>query len=426
MHRFPIPRILPLMRCFACGLWAVIAGVLFAEVSIAEVRLESGPVDRCGSVVRIDLGLERGAEAGPLAFEDASSGQHLPLQAAPDAAGAYLTRLDLPMPAGTARTFHVVPVSETANASHRLIDAEGHLLLQHQGQPILRYNEAPHDGKPWTGPGQAPAARHRSGNLHPIWSPAGERLTEIFPDALPHHLGVWVGWVKSEHAGQALDFWNLKRADEIEQIRFDRWLWQVSEGPVMAGFKAAHEYTVARKAVLDETLAIQAFAENAGILLDYTVEQTWLANKPLRLKQHTYGGMLGWRYPSAWSDDSVVEASGGVRQTLGQGSGPVDASRARWVKIEGRAGEATPGFLIMSHPDNFRHPESLRIRHDGPGEGGYIHFTPIREAGWQLESGHKTSYRYRIFLFDGELSAQTAELKWQQFVEPPLTHLRAP
>ncbi|NBB80239.1 MAG: hypothetical protein GVY36_12490 [Verrucomicrobia bacterium] len=81
------------------------------------------------------------------------------------------------------------------------------------------------------------------------------------------------------------------------------------------------------------------------------------------------------------------------------------------------------GFLVMSHPTNFRHPESIRMRHDGPGQGGYIHFTPTRETGATLETAVKRTFRYRVFVYDQTINSAEAESLWQQYANPPQIEL---
>jgi hypothetical protein len=303
-------------------------------------------------------------------------------------------------------------------------DAEGITIGVYE-HPVLRYNYLPFSGIKADDPSNPPASWQRSGNIHPIWSPSGKVLSEIHAKTHGHHLGLWGGWVRTTYQGIQYDFWNLKLPEEQEMVQFSDWAWQRPSGPLMSGFKGNHEYLLeidgTFEKVMHEALEIKVFNSRFGCLFDYDVEQQWLKDEPLKLLKHRYGGPIAWRYPSTWIDHSGrAVSSNGNTQKLVERDG-VDGTTARWLKVHGQAeGQALAGFLIMSHPDNFRHPENLRLLHDGPNSGGYVHFTPIRTEPWVLEKGQKQRSRFRICTYDGVMRASDAELLWKQFATDPI------
>lgn len=59
----------------------------------------------------------------------------------------------------------------------------------------------------------------RSGCLHPVCTPAGRAVTTMFPFDHPHQHGVFSAWVKTEYAGQDVEFWNLAQGSPKNQGR---------------------------------------------------------------------------------------------------------------------------------------------------------------------------------------------------------------
>ena len=69
----------------------------------------------------------------------------------------------------------------------------------------------------------------------------------------------------------------------------------------------------------------------------------------------------------------------------------------------------------MTHPDNLRFPEPVRIHPKMP----YMVYTPAQLGDWSIEPGHTHTARYRYYVHDGDLEPETAERLWHDFAEPP-------
>ena len=76
------------------------------------------------------------------------------------------------------------------------------------------------------------------------------------------------------------------------------------------------------------------------------------------------------------------------------------------------------GILFLSHPENKNHPEPMRIWPIDANEGRgdvFFEFCPIRHESWKIEPNKKYQLKYRMVVFDGELTAKEAEDYWQDY-----------
>ena len=101
-----------------------------------------------------------------------------------------------------------------------------------------------------------------------------------------------------------------------------------------------------------------------------------------------------------------------------------DGSSAKWVIIEGESNtkEGRSGILFMGLPTNREFPEPMRvwpINSNGGRGDMFFEFCPIRHKEWKIESQTKYSLNYRMLIFDGTLTAEKAEIYWQEFANPP-------
>jgi hypothetical protein len=76
----------------------------------------------------------------------------------------------------------------------------------------------------------------------------------------------------------------------------------------------------------------------------------------------------------------------------------------------------------MTSPGNFDYPELLRIWPTGANEGRenvFFNFNPAQERNWTLRPGQEQALRYRMLVYDGEITPEQAELHWRDFAHPP-------
>ena len=82
----------------------------------------------------------------------------------------------------------------------------------------------------------------------------------------------------------------------------------------------------------------------------------------------------------------------------------------------GSTDKGPAGVLILSHTDNYMHPEPMRI---WPQGDIFFGFCPVVYEDWTLETGHHYLRRYRLIVYDGTMTSETAEQFWQSYVNPP-------
>lgn len=265
----------------------------------------------------------------------------------------------------------------------------------------------------------------KSGYVHPLITPKGDTLTRIQPPDHYHHYGIWGPWTRTKIGERSVDFWNLGEGQGT--VRFKEF-GPRRTGDVFASIVAHQEHLdfgaeAESRIALNEKLELRLWSlepENRYVL-DYTTSFKSPLESGLLFEAYRYGGGIGMRFTERWHKDNckVLTSEGKDRLTA-------DGSSARWCIITGESsnGEGTSGILFLSHPENRMHPEPMRVWPiDGNGGRGdmFFEFCPIRHEPWQIESKKEYQLKYRMVVFDGELSAEDAESYWQIFANQAWT-----
>jgi hypothetical protein len=74
----------------------------------------------------------------------------------------------------------------------------------------------------------------------------------------------------------------------------------------------------------------------------------------------------------------------------------------------------------MDHPDNFRHPQSMRL---WPTGGAFFCYAPVQMSEFSIEPGKPYISTYRFWVHEGEVDAAEAERRWLDFAHPPRAQL---
>lgn len=287
------------------------------------------------------------------------------------------------------------------------------LTIFHQTQPLLTYQfntVYPPEGQD--------SSYQRSGFIHPVRTLKGEQLTRIQPADHYHHYGIWNPWTQTVFRGDTVDFWNLRKKEGT--VRFARILDHEVEGRT-ASYTVQHNHVVfgadgREETALEERQMVRLHVpdgQQSYYWIDIRMELECATVYPLRLLSYRYGG-LGWRAVASWGPEnsSVLTSEGNTR-------GDTDGSRARWCMVQGGLGEnGYGGMAILSHPDNFNHPEPLRIWDSEANKGRenvFINFSPTKDRDWLLEPGYTYVLQYRLVVFDGMQDAQAMEGQWLSF-----------
>ncbi|TLP70573.1 PmoA family protein [Maribacter sp. ACAM166] len=263
----------------------------------------------------------------------------------------------------------------------------------------------------------------KSGYIHPILSPKGDTLTRTNAPDHWHHYGLWGPWTHTRIDTMRVDFWNL--AEGQGTVLFKEFN-AISEGAVSVGFNAAQEHIDFKtksepQIALNENLQVKLWdlERDDRYMLDYTTKFSTPLEKGILFEAYRYGGGLGMRFTERWHKDNceVFTSEGEDRLTA-------DGTNARWAIVRGESsdGKGTNGILFLSNPNNRMHPEPMRVwpidGNDGRGDM-FFEFCPIRHEEWQIEPNKVYELKYRMVVFEGELTKEEAEAYWQSFANPP-------
>ena len=290
------------------------------------------------------------------------------------------------------------------------------LVLKKNKQKILKYQK-----QTIMPPKGVDPVYGKSGFIHPLWSPGGEVLTRIQPPDHYHHYGIWGPWTKTHIDEREVDFWNLAKVQGT--VKFGE-LLSVSEGSVFCGI-SVHQLHVdfgvkgkEEQIALNEELSVRAWnlGENAWLIDYYTMQRSPLENGIL-LDAYRYGGGIGFRATEKWKKDNctVLTSEGKIRENA-------DGTTARWCRVEGESISGRSGILFMDNPKNKEFPQPMRVWPlDANNKRGdlFFEFCPIRHESWKMGNGKDYQLKYRLYVFDGDLSASEAESIWQGFAHPP-------
>ncbi len=295
---------------------------------------------------------------------------------------------------------------------------EGNLVMSIQEKPRLIYRY----GISYPPKGIDTIYR-KSGYIHPILSPKGDTLSRIQPPDHFHHYGMWGPWTHTRIKGEQVDFWNL--GDGKGTVLFKNFN-STTSGPIFASFSAKQEHLdfITEKepqVALDENLKITLWNLNRRdrYMFDYKSSFKSPLENGILLEAYRYGGGIGMRFTEHWTAEncSVLTSEGKDRLSA-------DGTNARWCIVKGESsdGKSTNGILFMSHSKNRSHPEPMRIWPiDANGGRGdmFFEFCPIRHEEWKIEPQKEYQLKYRMVVFEVDLTAKEAEEYWQSFVNAP-------
>ncbi len=263
----------------------------------------------------------------------------------------------------------------------------------------------------------------KSGYIHPVLSPKGDTLSRIQPPDHYHHYGMWGPWTHTRIRGQQVDFWNL--GDRKGTVLFKNFN-STTSGPIFASFDAVQEHIdfITEKepqVALNENLEVKLWDLDRPdrYIFDYkTTFNTPLENGIL-FEAYRYGGGIGMRFTERWHKDNCTVLTSDGKDRLS-----ADGTNAKWCIVKGEStdGKSMNGILFMSHSENRSHPEPMRIwpvdANDGRGDM-FFEFCPIRHEEWKIEPQKEHQLKYRMVVFEDDLTAKEAEEYWQAFVKAP-------
>lgn len=251
----------------------------------------------------------------------------------------------------------------------------------------------------------------RGGYIHPVRSPNGAIITNhLDPEGHPHHSGIWSAWTNTKFQGRTPDFWNVHdntgRVDQQDSLDI---AW---DGPIHAGFRAQHYFVdlsaSAPVIALNEEWIVRVYPSVGGKnihVFDLIVTQTTNTSQPLILPEYRYGG-VGFRGHPDWDDpDNATFLSSEGLGRNGHGT------RVRWSHIGGYSEGELAGISILSHPENYRHPQTVRIHPDRP----FFNYAPVQLGDMAIESSSPYVVQYRHITYDREPNHNFIDKMWEEY-----------
>jgi len=312
--------------------------------------------------------------------------------------------------AGSSHTFEIRAAAEKKTSDFNWTESGGDLTVSWKSRPILNYNVAV-DEPP---AGLDPLYR-KSGYFHPVYSPAGSILTADFPADHAHQHGIFFAWVKTDIAGQPIDFWN--QAKGTGTILHQQ-LHGTQQGTQFASFSADLKHlmnaTTKPRTALRERWSVNVYPSDRFHIWELQSEQRNVLDVPVTLEKYHYGGMafrgrVDWILSEENRDCTMLTSEGANRK---QGN----HEAVRWVQISGLAtdGKSKPsrcGLVMMSHPENVRSPQKVRLHPTKP----YFCFCPVVDEQLTLEPGDVLRSRYLMVTFDGDPDPSEFEKLWNDY-----------
>jgi len=394
---------------------------------LATITVEAGNYTRIDTPVSVTLeGIVQDPAPNRLKLMEIKDSRRvaIPSQIEPGNPAKLWWILNGTTPAGSKRIYELVEGAPPRVSEVTAIKDDKVLLIQKGDQKILQYNHAivpaPKDlGKV---PEERRALYDRSGFIHPLWSPSGAVLTDIHPPDHIHHMGIWMAWTHTQFEGKPVDFWNL--GDGTGTVRFTKYLSETS-GPVYSGFAAEHEHVALKtdegeKVVLREVWDVRVYnvggSDEGYWLCDFKSTQRCVADSPLYQIQYRYGG-FGFRGARQWKGENASYLTS-------EGKTRVDghATRARWCDTSGAIEGKWAGVTHFSHPQNFQHPEPMRIWPEFEKEV-FFNWAPSQAGDWVMQPGQDHVFRYRLYVHEGNVNVDDVERIWHDYAEPPQVKL---
>lgn len=324
-----------------------------------------------------------------------------------------------PRPGKTIRTFQLIEKkSAPATIGGPVISRnENELIIKSGTRQLIQYNY-----KTVYPPEGIDTVFRRSGFIHPLRAPHGQILTRIQPPDHYHHYGIWNPWTHMLFEGDTLDLWNLNRKQGT--VQFSKFL-SFQQGDVFAEYSALHEHVSfsngSERILLNEIQTVRVYRtdEPNYYIADLIISLNCATESPVRLLEYRYGG-LGWRATEEWDrhNSEVLSSEGKTRKNA-------DGTRAKWCIVQGKVGDDHAGILLMSHPENYNHPEPLRIWPENQYDRGdmFFNFSPTKNTDWLLEPGKSYVLKYRLLVFNGKFDKQKADEAWSHFAAPATVNI---
>jgi hypothetical protein len=394
------------------------AADLFTRSASAEevffVRVEAGKHDRVATRLSIPLpkslhdfkrlGLCRSDDRGYVEGQVVGKGKSKRL----------VWQLEKKLSRGTTRTFEILPLTEKQQFERERIVCEqedGKLQVRIGDNPVLDYNVATQEP-----PEGLPEYYRRSGYIHPLYSPSGKVVTGDFSNGHVHQHALFFAWTKAKFEDRAVEFWNQKlQLGQVEHMK----VLGTESGGVVGKFQASLRHSGLNDGkvtpILNEKWDVTISNRSDVYVIDLETTQECATKNPLTIEKYHYGGMA-LRGTSQWELEKGKQTAVGMLTSDGADRLKGNHSRPNWVALFGPIDGEMNGVAGLSHPDNFRAPQYVRLHPTRP----YFCFSPMVEKEFSIEPAKPFRARYRFIVYSGDTDKQMLQSLWSDFADPPV------
>jgi hypothetical protein len=107
-----------------------------------------------------------------------------------------------------------------------------------------------------------------------------------------------------------------------------------------------------------------------------------------------------------------------------QGEKNIWGKPADWVNYFGTISGQPVGIVVFDHPKSFHHPTTWHARAYGllaANPFGIREFTrdPAKDGSWTIPEGGSLAFRYRVLIYDGELTPAQITEAYKQYAAQP-------
>lgn len=293
-------------------------------------------------------------------------------------------------------------------AQLQVTDVDGRIEVRDAGQLVFGWQhenlKEPKGGEKFT----------CSAFVHPLATPSGFVLTDVQPGDHLHHLGVWWPWKLVTVDGRKHVTWEMQKG-EGRQVGAEATVTGKSLDEVVLDVKNQHQIKPKdgeyRTVVAEDTTLRFAKLGDDGYVLDITIGQRPVGEKPVEISKYRYSG-FAWRGTPKWTKDtSRMRTSGGHDRDNANGQ------EAHWVMVDGATKNGKATMLMMSAAGKEDGtPERLRVWNSKMHHGmPFVNFNPVVKESILLTPERKevSLRRYRIVVADREITPEQAEEMWK-------------
>jgi len=244
---------------------------------------------------------------------------------------------------------------------------------------------------------------------HPLYTPAGEVVTENGPADHPHHRGVFCAWVKAE-GEKAGDWWGWGAfAPKERRLITNQDLTVPPPGRDSATVSAFNAWQAEGETVLDEQVTVTASRRGACNVVDYVYEFSAPTQKPVVLGQNPFGGFCYRARPRGKLE--ITGPAGAVNHPDSVfNKAETDWPASRWYDLAYRTPEGkVSGVALIDHPSN---PKTL-----WHGVRGIHMLNPciVAESPVTIRHGTPLTLRYRLVAHDGDAASAPIKKLAEEF-----------